>query len=168
MKAVAAILMIFAIEESLAILIVPPVWKRDEGQKKVRMKLTDKQKLEMKMLHLAQSELQSISRSGLIASVSALYQETAADDGLDLLVYFNRLEQQGFLVILIPKTSIFLFLINLKPYCHSFNFDIQKEESEKQEKQNRFSKRKWCIVVTFVYTMKIFPTLHVTPGFPDI
>lgn len=68
MRAVVAIL-IFAIEESLAILIVPPVWKRDEGQKKVKMKLTDKQKLEMKMLHLAQSELRSIFRSGLIASV---------------------------------------------------------------------------------------------------
>lgn len=62
-------ILIFAIEESLAILIVPPVWKRDEGQKKVKMKLTDKQKLEMKMLHLAQSELHSIFRSGLIASV---------------------------------------------------------------------------------------------------
>lgn len=34
MKAVVAILMIFAIEESLAILIVPPVWKREEGQEK--------------------------------------------------------------------------------------------------------------------------------------
>lgn len=62
-------ILIFAIEESLAILIVPPVWKRDEGQKKVKMKLTDKQKLEMKMLHLAQSELHSIFRPGLIATV---------------------------------------------------------------------------------------------------
>lgn len=114
MKAVVAILMIFAIEESLAILIVPPVWKREEGQKKVRMKLTDKQKLEMKMLHLAQSELQSISWSGLIANISGLYPETAEDDGLGLLVYFNRLEQQGFLVIFISKTSILLFLINIK------------------------------------------------------
>lgn len=96
MKAVVAILMIFAIEKSLAILIVPLVWKRDEGQKKVKMKLTDKQKLEMKMLHLAQSELQSISRSGLIASVSAVYPETAVDDGLGLLAYFKRLEKQGF------------------------------------------------------------------------
>lgn len=72
MKAVAAILMIFTIEESLAILIVPLVWKRDEGYKKVKMKLTDKQKLEVKMLHLAQAELWSISRSGLIANVLAL------------------------------------------------------------------------------------------------
>lgn len=118
MKAVVAILMIFAIEESLAILIVPPVWKREEGQKKVRMKLTDKQKLEMKMLHFAQSELQSISWSGLIANVSGLYPETAEDDGLGLLVYFNRLEQQGFLVIFISKTSIFLFLINIKLTWH--------------------------------------------------
>lgn len=77
------------------------------------MKLTDKQKLEMKMLHLVQSELQSISRSGLITSVSGLYPETAEDYGLGLLVYFNRLEHQG-LVIFISNTSIFLFLINLK------------------------------------------------------
>lgn len=78
------------------------------------MKLTDKQKLEMKMLHLAQSELWSISRSGLIASVSALHPETAVDDGLGLLEYFKRLEKQGFLVIFISKSSIFLFLVNLK------------------------------------------------------
>lgn len=38
--------MIFAFEQPQAILVVPPVWKRDEGQKKVEKKLKDKQKLE--------------------------------------------------------------------------------------------------------------------------
>lgn len=104
------------------------------------MKLTDKQKLEMKTRHLAQSELQSISRSGLIASVWALYPETAVDDGLGLLVYFNRLEQQGFLVIFISKISVFLFLINLKPTWHIFivlmKFEVWYSERRIRETKN--------------------------------
>lgn len=39
-------LVIFAFEQPLAIPIVPPVKKRDEGQKKVRIKSKDKQNLE--------------------------------------------------------------------------------------------------------------------------
>lgn len=88
------------------------------------MKLTDKQKLEVKMLHLAQAELWSISRSGLIANVSALYPETAVDDGLDLLEYFKRLEKARIPGNICLKDQHFLISNESKAnltYCHSFN-----------------------------------------------
>lgn len=47
-------------------------------------------------------------------------------------------------------------------------FDIQKEESENTKSHKRFSKRKWCMVVRCLYTVRIFLSLHITPGFLDI